>query len=194
MFSKKSPGWTVEGYGYVRIFTKLKFQQLHNPPLFQYRFSWSLCHSYPEWWHVVEADTQRPDFSLTKTKQGSNKPNEVHQNGILKVSKAIFTRHVQSVLPRAVSLTRRNRSASFVKGAWHESFQKSPRWNSEANFLTFCRKPRLDGRWDEFNKTSPAEKNINRLPQMWYVSIGYMNPTNWVDDHPLQYYMETMGI
>jgi len=112
----------------------------------------------------VEADTQRPDFSLTKTKQGSNKPNEVHQNGILKVSKAIFTRHVQSVLPRAVSLTRRNRSASFVKVLGTKA-SKNRHGETVKQTSSPSRKPRLDGRWDEFNKIPQQKKTSTVYPK-----------------------------
>lgn len=59
--------------------------------------------------------------------------------------------------------------SEFCEGAWHFSKNRS---ETVKQTSSPSRKPRLDGRWDEFNKLPQQKKNINRLPQMWYVRLS----------------------
>lgn len=127
MFSKKSPGWTVEGYGYVRIFTKLKFQQLHNPPPFSISFLLKPLSQLPG---VVTRSGSRhttSGFLVNKNKAGFKQTKRSSPKWHFEGLKGYIYKTCPIRSPACRFFDTTKSFSEFCEGAWHESFQKSPR-------------------------------------------------------------------
>lgn len=95
-------------------------------PPFSISFLLKPLSQLPEWWHVVEADTQRPDFSFKKDKAGFKQTKQIsapkwHFEGLKG-----YMKDMSNPSPACHFFDTTKSFSEFCEGAWHESFQKSP--------------------------------------------------------------------